>query len=190
MTIGGFIAKNALRNKRRAVLSILSVAVSLFLFVTLLTLLRELTQPPEDLGASLRVAVRSKVSIADPLPARQLPIIEKIPGVDAVTPFTWFGGKYRDEDVMFAQFGVRSEEIPADLRRCQTAEGAIGSMARGPHLLHRGQGHDGEIWMEESAIRSRSTGTFYPCDLELKIAGIYTGTMDDRIAFLSPEVSR
>ena len=57
MTLVGFIAKNALRNKRRALLSILSVAVSLFLFVTLLTLLRELTHPPEDIGASLRIAV-------------------------------------------------------------------------------------------------------------------------------------
>ena len=35
MTVASFILKNALRNKRRAALSILSVAVSLFLFVTL-----------------------------------------------------------------------------------------------------------------------------------------------------------
>src|SRR5882757_8901529 len=106
MTIAGFIAKNALRNKRRALLSILSVAVSLFLFVTLLTLLRELTQPPEDVGASLRIVVRSRVSIADPLPVRQLPVIEKIPGLQSVMPLTFFGGKFRDEDAMFAQFGI------------------------------------------------------------------------------------
>jgi hypothetical protein len=36
MSIGGFIARNALRNKRRALLSILSVAMSLFLLVILL----------------------------------------------------------------------------------------------------------------------------------------------------------
>jgi len=40
VTTGSFILKNALRNKRRAALSILSVAVSLFLFVTLLVALR------------------------------------------------------------------------------------------------------------------------------------------------------
>ena len=33
MTVGTFIIKNALRNKRRATLSVLSVAVSLFLLV-------------------------------------------------------------------------------------------------------------------------------------------------------------
>ncbi len=53
MTIGSFILKNALRNKRRATLSILSVAVSLFLLVTLLVALRELTLPPEDIGRSI-----------------------------------------------------------------------------------------------------------------------------------------
>src|SRR5437763_417017 len=98
MNLAGFIARNALRNKRRAALSVLSVAVSLFLFVVLLVVLRELTQPPEDLSASLRIAVRSRVSIADPLPARQQAILEKIPGVDSVTPLSFFGGKFKDDE--------------------------------------------------------------------------------------------
>src|SRR5260221_2458153 len=107
MTIGGFIVKNALRNKRRATLSILSVAVSLFLLVTLLVALRELTVPPEGEGAALRVVVRSKISIANSLPARQRPIIERIPGVEAVSPFTWFGGTFKNEESMtFAQFAM------------------------------------------------------------------------------------
>ena len=55
MNTGTFIAKNALRNKRRAALTILSVAVSCALLVTLLTLQRELTIPPESEAASLRV---------------------------------------------------------------------------------------------------------------------------------------
>ncbi|MBC8003216.1 MAG: ABC transporter permease, partial [Opitutaceae bacterium] len=46
MNLGTFIAKNALRNKRRAALTILSVAISCALLVTLLTLQRELTIPP------------------------------------------------------------------------------------------------------------------------------------------------
>ena len=52
MNVGSFIIKNALRNKRRSTLSILSVAVSLFLLVTLQVALRELTLPPEDVGAA------------------------------------------------------------------------------------------------------------------------------------------
>jgi len=80
MTIATFIVKNALRNKRRAALTILSVAVSCALLVTLLTLQRELTIPPESEAASLRVIVRNKVSLAQPLPAKQLATLDKIPG--------------------------------------------------------------------------------------------------------------
>ncbi len=100
MTIQTFILKNALRNKRRALLSVSSVAASLFLLVTLQVALRELTLPVESSGAELRVAVRNKISLTQPLPARQRGIIEKIPGVVGVTPFTWFGGKYKNEEGM------------------------------------------------------------------------------------------
>ncbi|MDW7980481.1 MAG: hypothetical protein RMH97_07940, partial [Verrucomicrobiales bacterium] len=65
MTPASFIIKNALRNKRRAVLTVLSVAVSTFLLVTLLVALREVTIPPEDVGASLRVVVRNKISLGN-----------------------------------------------------------------------------------------------------------------------------
>src|SRR5215471_15724204 len=112
MSIGSFILKNALRNKRRATLSVLSVAVSLFLLVTLLVALREITLPPEDIGAALRVAVRNKISIANLLPVKQRPIIERIPGVEAVSPFTWFGGKYKNEESMtFAQFAMDAKKL-------------------------------------------------------------------------------
>src|SRR5207237_3630527 len=102
-----FIAKNALRNKRRAALTILSVAISCALLVTLLTLERELTIPPESEAASLRVIVRNKVSLAQPLPAKQLATLDKIPGVVAVTPFTFYGGEFCDKTLTsFAQFAV------------------------------------------------------------------------------------
>ena len=122
MNTGTFILKNALRNKRRATLTILSVAVSLFLFVTLLVALREITMPPEDVGASLRIAVRNRISLANPLPVRQRPIIEKIPGVQMVTPLTFFGGKFKDdESVGFAQFGIDATKLDRSFRRGETS---------------------------------------------------------------------
>jgi putative ABC transport system permease protein len=176
----GFIARNALRNKRRALLSILSVAVSLFLFVALQVALREITQPPEDVGASLRVAVRSRVSLAQPLPARQLPVIEKIPGVDSVTPLTFFGGKFKDDDTMgFAQFGIDPRkmrrifgeaQLPEDQRAAWIADRTtciIGKDTADRYKLKIGQ-------------KITLIGTLYPCDIELKVAGIYSGTLDDR----------
>lgn len=88
MTTFGFIAKNALRNKRRATLSILSVAVSLFLFVILQVGLREITLPVEDIGSASRIIVRNRISSASFFPAKQKAVIERMPGVEAISPFT------------------------------------------------------------------------------------------------------
>ena len=121
MSLGGFILKNALRNKRRSFLTVASVAISLFLFVTLQVAIREMTIPPEDVSASLRIAVRNKISLANlcPLDFRSFHECRA-----AVTPFTFFGGKFKDDDSLgFAQFAVDPEKflqlfgeakIPAD----------------------------------------------------------------------------
>jgi putative ABC transport system permease protein len=180
MTIGTFILKNALRNKRRATLSILSVAVSLFLLVLLLVALRELTLPPEDIGAALRVVVRSKISIANPLPARQRPIIERIPGVEVVSPFSWFGGTFKnEEDMTFGQFAIDPKllrplfgeakmpeqqyaDFEKDMRAC-----ILGKLSADKYHLKVGD-------------KIVLTSTIYPASLEFRIAGIYAGTIDDR----------
>jgi len=179
MTLGGYIYRNALRNKRRAVLTSGSVAVSLFLFLTLQVAKREMTIPPEDAGASLRIAVRNKISLANTLPARQLPAIEKLPGVVAVMPFTYFGGKFKDDDSLgFAQFAVDpwkfrqlfgEAKIPAEqFEAWRTTRDAciVGRDTAKRYGLKVGD-------------RVTLIGTIYPVDLELKIAGIYGGTIDD-----------
>lgn len=183
MTIAGFIAKNALRNKRRAILSVMSVAVSLFLFVTLLVVMREFTLPPEDAGASLRIAVRNKVSLGVPLPARQLQRLEKIDGVAAVTPFTYFGGKYQDKDfTTFAQFAVdpvRFTNVFVDVKTPKEQTEAW--------IKDRTSCIVGKDTMDKEKLkigdRMKLTGTLYPCDLDLKIVGQYSGTLDDRSVF-------
>jgi len=137
VTIGTFILKNALRNKRRATLSVLSVAVSLFLLVTVLVALREITLPVEGAGAELRVAVRNKISIANLLPAKQLPTIERIPGVEAVTPFTWFGGKYKGEQGMsFAQFALDPKKLPRVFTEAKMPGGWLRGVPGGTRRVH------------------------------------------------------
>jgi putative ABC transport system permease protein len=179
MTLGGFIAKNALRNKRRLLLTLGSVAVSLFLFVTLQVALREMTIPPEDVGASLRIAVRNKISLTNPLPARQLATIEKMPGVLAVMPFTWFGGKFKDDDSMgFAQFAVDPKkfrqlfgEAKISQAEMETWEATRDSAIIGKDTADRYKIKVGD--------RVTLEGTIYPFDPQLRIVGIYSGTIDD-----------
>ncbi len=184
MTTASFIAKNALRNKRRFLLSVSSVAVSLFLLVTLQVALRELTNPINDEGSTLRIIVRNKVSLAQPLPARQLQTIERIPGVAAVTPFSFYGGLYKGDEkfTSFAQFAVdpvRTTNVLTDAKAppdqiaawiADRTSALVGKMTTDRYGLKIGD-------------RMQFTGQIYPCDLEFKIAGIYQGTADDRNVF-------
>lgn len=184
MTIAGFIARNALRNKRRLLLSVTSVAASLFLLVMLEVALRELTNPINDEGSSLRIIVRNKVSLAQPLPARQLQVLERIPGIAAITPFSYFGGLYKGDErfTSFAQFAVdpaktlpliSDAKVPREQLEAWMADRTsciVGKMTADRYGLKVGD-------------RMQFTGQIYPCDLELKIVGIYEGTADDRNVF-------
>ena len=180
MTISTFILKNAFRNKRRALLSVSSVAVSLFLLVTLQVALRELTIPPQSAGAELRVAVRNKISLTNPLPVRQRGIIEKIPGVEAVTPFTWFGGKYKNEGGMsFAQFAMDADKL-----RSVFGEAKMGTDGYERFNATKDACVLGKITADKYHLKvgDRITldSTVYPGSLTFTIAGIYAGTPDDR----------
>jgi putative ABC transport system permease protein len=184
MSIVGFIAKNAVRNKRRALLSILSVAASLCLFVILQVLVRELTLPVEDIGSASRVIARNRISLGNLLPARQKPIIERIPGVEAISPFSWFGGKFRGEEVMFAQFAVDPEaflKISSDAKIAPEQAQAFMSDRRACIV--------GKTTADKYGLKPGDRfvleGTFWPFDLELTVAGIYSGTPDDRNVFFN-----
>jgi putative ABC transport system permease protein len=156
----------------------------LFLFVVLLVVLRELTQPPEDLSASLRIAVRSRVSIADPLPARQQAILEKIPGVDSVTPLSFFGGKFKDdESVGFAQFGIDPTKLTRVFGEAKIPQDQLAAWIADQTSCIVGK-DTAERYHLKIGQKITLIGTIYPCDLELKIAGIYSGTLDDRNMWL------
>jgi putative ABC transport system permease protein len=175
-----FIAKNALRNKRRAALCVLSVAVSLFLLVTLLVTLREFTIPPEDIGAAARIVVRNRISLANPLPSRQRAVIEKIPGVEAVSPFSWFGGKYRNEEfTAFAQFAMDPKLMRAIFGEARMGEGEFEAFERDRTACILGK-LTADKYGLKIGDKMVLESTIYPCTIELKIAGIYSGTIDDR----------
>ncbi len=180
MTIGTFILKNALRNKRRALLSILSVAVSLFLLMALQVALRELTLPPEDLGAALRVVVRSKISIANLLPARQRSIIERIAGVDAVSPFTWFGGHFKNEESMtWAQFAMDPKKLRAIFDDAKMPEDRFAAFEKDQRgcIIGRLSAEKYHLKVGDHIVL---TSMIYPVTLDFNISGIYSGTIDDR----------
>ena len=110
MKFSKLIIKNILRNKRRTLLTISSLVVSLFLIITLATILTEFTRGSEK-SNPLRLVTRHAVSLGFTLPMAQQQRIAAVPGVKAVIPFSWFGGIYKDEKNFFANFAVDATRL-------------------------------------------------------------------------------
>jgi putative ABC transport system permease protein len=110
MKFSKLILKNILRNKRRSLLTISSLVVSLFLMITLATILTEFSRGTEEANPS-RLVTRHNVSLAFPMPAAYQQRIASVPGVKDVMRFSWFGGIYKDEKNFFANFACDAEKL-------------------------------------------------------------------------------
>lgn len=178
MTAAGFVIRNALRNKRRLLLTVLSVALSLFLFTTLQTALREMTTPAESDDSALRVITRHRVSLANVLPERYLYRIRQIPGVEAVSRFTWFGGIYQDERNFFPQFAVDPDVIFKIF-----TEAKVDPLQLDAFMRERNAAVVGIKTMERFGwkLGDRITlrGTIWDCNPELVIRAVYRGGIDE-----------
>jgi putative ABC transport system permease protein len=107
-----FILRNALRSKRRTILTVLSIVVSLFLFCTLRTVLTSF-EASLKMADTARLVTRRSTSLTFPLPLSYYDRLAQIPGVEAVTWSNWFGGIYIDERHFFAQFAVDTKSYLA-----------------------------------------------------------------------------
>ena len=110
MKFAKLIFKNILRNKRRTLLTISSLVVSLFLIITLATILTEFDRGTEE-ASPLRLVSRHAVSLTFLLPMADLEKIKAVPGIKEAMPFSWFGGIYKDEKNFFANFAVDASKL-------------------------------------------------------------------------------
>jgi putative ABC transport system permease protein len=115
VTLAQFVTKNAFRNRRRSVLTGLSIAFSLLLLSIMMAVWRGFYIDQGAPDSSLRIMTRHRVSLAFFLPAYYRAKIRAVPGVVHVVPMTWFGGKYKDDrpENFFAQFATDPDEYMA-----------------------------------------------------------------------------
>jgi putative ABC transport system permease protein len=179
-----FAVKNALRNRRRTILTILSVGISLFLLGILIALYFAFYHregPPEQ---ALRLATRHRVSLTFPLPEFYSERIRQVPGVTKVCRASWYGGVYIDRrpEHNFARFGVDHDRIfdirpelklPPDQRTAFARErtaAAVGRTLADTLGFQLGQ----KITLQ---------GDIYPGSLELTIRAIFAGENDAVLYF-------
>ena len=105
------ILRSLLRSRRRTILTVLSLGISVFLVATLQGILGTLDGFAHNPDASSRIAVRHKTSLANLLPLRYGDWIRQQPEVEAVMALQWFGGVYQDPRNFFANFAAEPEYL-------------------------------------------------------------------------------
>jgi len=190
LRLGPLILRNVLRNRRRTILTLASTAVSLALLALLVALYQgffygEEASPSE----ALRLICRHRVSLTNPLPASYQARIKSVPGVEEVSAWSWFAGKWKEPKNFFARFAVDADvifnirkdlEMPAEqlaaFKRERTAC-AISKKICDQYDIKLGD-------------RLIIVGDIYPVTLELTCVGIFnhpaTTSSSSSIASISP----
>ena len=179
-----FAFKNILRNRRRTILTVMSVSVSLFLLGVLLAVYAAFYAREVSSVQAQRVITRNKASLAMVIPEYYGEKIRQIEGVEELTTWNWFGGTYIDNrpEHMFARFAIEPEKIfkvrseftvpPEQLEAfLRDRQGlAVGSSVARRAGLKLGQ-------------RITIKGDIYPVDLELFVRAIFEGKEDNESYF-------
>ena len=174
MTLTRFVTKNAFRNKRRSVLTVLSLAFSLLLLTLMMTIWRGFYLDQGSAESSQRLVVRHRVSLTFNLPGYYREKIRAVPGVVAVVPVSWFGGLYKDNkpENFFAQFGTDPEEFFKVYRDVQMPPEQFTAWQRDRQgVIVNDTLAEKYGWKLGDRIVLQ--GTIYPINLELYIRGIF-----------------
>jgi putative ABC transport system permease protein len=175
---------NLFRNKRRTILTFLSVAVALFLFVTLRTVITSF-QAAVDFADVNRLVVRHASGIIFDLPIAYRDRIATVDGVTGISWANWFGGVYVDERNFFARFAVDADSYFELYPEYVLESGQLEAFRREKTACIVGEGIANQFgWKVGDRIVLK--GTIYPGDWEFVIRGIYAGaddTTDERQMF-------
>jgi putative ABC transport system permease protein len=186
MTLSRFVTKNAFRNKRRSILTVLSIAFSLLLLTLMMTIWRAFYLDQGSAESSERLVVRHRVSLTFSLPGFYREKIRAVPGVVAVVPVSWFGGIYKDQkpENFFAQFGTDPEEFFKVYRDINLPAEQLVAWQRD----RQGVIVDDTLAQKygwKLGDRIVLQGTIYPVDLELYVRGIFSAYPDDKAVYFN-----
>jgi putative ABC transport system permease protein len=172
-----YVVSHLARAKRRTFLTVSSIALALFLFCTLRTVM---TSFDAAIRASddTRLIVRHAASLVFPLPLAYRDRLVQVPGITTVGYGNWFGGFYQDPKHQFAQFAV---DVPTFFQIYP--EVILPADQRAAFLRERTACIIGQDLAKKYGFKVGDvvpiTGTIYPGDWRLTVRGIYAGKTED-----------
>src|SRR6185503_3736056 len=90
------ILKNSWRNRRRTVLTIASIGVSMCLLGVMIAMYHALYLSDPTPEQARRLVTRNRISLTQAIPQSYESGIKQIPGVREVMVSQWFGGTYKE----------------------------------------------------------------------------------------------
>jgi putative ABC transport system permease protein len=186
MTLTRFVTKNAFRNKRRSILTVLSIAFSLLLLTLMMTIWRAFYLDKGSPESEERLVVRHRVSLTFNLPGYYREKIRAVPGVVAVVPVSWFQGTYKDQkpENFFARFGTDPDEFLRVFRDLEMPDEQVKAWQRD----RQGVIVDDTLAKKygwKLGDRIFIQGDIYPVDLELNVRGIFHSNPDNKSVYFN-----
>ena len=105
------VLKNLTRSKRRTILTVLSIAVSLFIFSALVSMPTVINQFLADSASTTRLACHNKAGVTYGIPEAYKQRIVATPHVVAANAQSWFGGIYHAVSDQFPNMAVDPEMV-------------------------------------------------------------------------------
>ncbi len=166
------VRANMFRNKRRTLLTVLSVTVAFFLFGVLRSVITTLDGVSE-VGSEARLITSNASGITFVLPEAHAQRLAAFEGVRSVSWANWFGGYYTDPNDYFAQFAVDAETYLAMYPEIQISAEQVDAFLRERTAAVVGVG-----LMEKYGWRLGQTvtlkGTIFAGDWDFVIRAVYT----------------
>jgi putative ABC transport system permease protein len=180
------VLKNCWRNRRRTLLTIASISVSMCLLGVMIAMYHALYLSDATPEQALRVVTRNKISLTQQMPESYKNRIQQIPGVRVVMVSQWFGGTYKDPKNFFARFAADSDKvftifqelkIPADQRLAFERDRTGCVIGRDLAIKYKLNVGD----------RISLVGDIFPGDYEFTIRGIFDSPRASEIMYFSRE---
>jgi putative ABC transport system permease protein len=168
----GYVLRNVRRNIVRTILTIGSISVSLFLMMIMLSFLSVNDTVSESLKTSNRIIAMSSQGFAAKVPIRFVEEVGGMDGVVAASPLSWFGGKYQEENMPFAQFGIYPDQIFKIWDELEIPEDQKKAFVDDPSgcVIGFKMADERKIKIGDPMPLK---GTIYPFDMNLTVRGIY-----------------
>lgn len=108
------ILKNCWRNRRRTVLTIASIGISMCLLGVMVAMFHAFFLSDPTPEQALRLVARNRISFTVSMPLSYRAQIKQVAGVRTVMVSQWFGGVYkdaRDPKNQFARYGIEPDKL-------------------------------------------------------------------------------